>query len=92
MGASGQSTAARAKNLSDGGLLVSVRDPVPVGSAVDLLIRPPKAPPRGVRAEVVRVEKAKEDEAGYDVGVRFLEAPSFATPTLRRRKPRSGTS
>jgi two-component system cell cycle response regulator len=86
VGASGQTTAARTKNQSDGGLLVSLRDPVPVGSALDLLIRPPKARARGVRAEVVRVEKAKgEDEAGYDVGVRFLEAPS-GTSGFRRRK------
>jgi hypothetical protein len=43
---------------------------------------------RGVRAEVVRVERAGEDSAGYDVGVRFLDPPPPVEMALRRRKAR----
>ncbi len=90
LGASGRRVAAaRAKNWSEGGLLVSLRDPVPVGSAVDLVIRSPEAAARGVRAEVVRVERAAgEKAAGYDVGIRFLEAPPPVEVAHRRRKAR----
>jgi diguanylate cyclase (GGDEF)-like protein len=90
LGASGRRVAAaRAKNWSEGGLLVSLRDPVPVGSAVDLVIRSPDTAARGVRAEVVRVERATgEKAAGYDVGIRFLEAPPPVEIAHRRRKAR----
>ncbi len=86
VGASGRRAAARAKNWSEGGLLVNLRDPVPVGSAVSLLIRTPEAPSQGVRAEVVRVERAGGDDSpNYDVGVRFLD-PS--PPVELARRPR----
>ena len=89
VGASGRRAAARAKNLSDGGLLVSLRDPVPVGSAVSLLIRKPEAPAVGMRGEVVRVERAAGAQGPhYDVGVRFLDAAPMVEPAPPSRKAR----
>jgi diguanylate cyclase (GGDEF)-like protein len=65
----------RVKNLSEGGLLVSLREAVPVGSAVSLTIARADAAPVGLRGEVVRVERVPgETEPAFDVGVRFLDA------------------
>jgi diguanylate cyclase (GGDEF)-like protein len=62
------------KNLSEGGMLVSLREAVAVGSAVHLAIDSPDRGLVGLRGEVVRVERVPgSDEAAYDVGVRFLE-------------------
>jgi hypothetical protein len=62
------------KNLSEGGLLVSLREAVPVGSAVSLTIERGGTGAVGLRGEVVRVERVPgEAEAAFDVGVRFLE-------------------
>jgi diguanylate cyclase (GGDEF)-like protein len=76
---------ARVKNLSEGGLLVSLRETVAIGSAVSLTIERADALPVGLRGEVVRVERVPgEAEAAFDVGVRFLdqaEAGSLVSPT-----------
>jgi diguanylate cyclase (GGDEF)-like protein len=78
--------AARVKNLSEGGLLVSLREAVPVGSAVSLTIERVDAEPVGLRGEVVRVERVPgESEPAFDVGVRFLE-PAEAE-VLRSPRP-----
>jgi diguanylate cyclase (GGDEF)-like protein len=62
------------KNLSEGGLLVSLREAVPVGSAVSLTIERADAAPVGLRGEVVRVERVPgEVEPAFDVGVRFVD-------------------
>jgi len=62
------------KNLSEGGLLVSLREAVPVGSSVSLTIERADAAPVGLRGEVVRVERVPgEAEPAFDVGVRFLD-------------------
>jgi diguanylate cyclase (GGDEF)-like protein len=62
------------KNLSEGGLLVSLREAVPVGSPVSLTIERGGADPVGLRGEVVRVEQVPgEAEPSFDVGVRFLD-------------------
>jgi len=45
------------KNLSEGGLLVSLREAVAVGSAVSLTIERADATPVGLRGEVVRIER-----------------------------------
>jgi hypothetical protein len=76
-------TAARARNVSRGGLLVSLDHDVPVGSGVRLTIRPAVGEALAVRGEVVRVEKA-EDKPGYEVAVR-LESRSFEPMVLMRR-------
>jgi diguanylate cyclase (GGDEF)-like protein len=86
-GTPGHRASARAKNLSDGGLLVSLKEPVAVGSAVSLLIRSRENATRDRLGEVVRVERAPGDEpAHYDVGVRFLDSPPSAL--ARRGKSR----
>jgi hypothetical protein len=67
------------KNASEGGLLVSLREPVAVGSAVRLQIERADREPFGLRGEVVRVERVPgQVEPAYDVGVRFVEPDSAA--------------
>jgi diguanylate cyclase (GGDEF)-like protein len=66
--------AATVKNVSDGGMLVSLGEAVAVGSAVRLSIDRPDRDPIGLRGEVVRVERVPGSGAAtFDVGVRFLE-------------------
>ena len=76
---------ASVKNLSEGGLLVSLRETVAIGSAVSLTIERADAAPLGLRGEVVRVERVPgEADAAFDVGVRFLdpsEAEALVSPT-----------
>jgi diguanylate cyclase (GGDEF)-like protein len=73
---------ARVKNVSEGGLLVSLREAVPLGSAVSLTIERVGGTPVGLRGEVVRVERVPgEIEPAFDVGVRFLD-PKDAAPLL----------
>jgi diguanylate cyclase (GGDEF)-like protein len=76
---------ASVKNLSDGGLLVSLRQTVAIGSAVSLTIERTDAAPVDLRGEVVRVERVPgEVEPAFDVGVRFLdpsEAGALVSPT-----------
>lgn len=62
------------KNVSEGGLLVSLRHEVPMGSTVRLLIESPGAEPVGLRGEVVHLQQVPgEDEPAFDVGVRFVD-------------------
>jgi two-component system, cell cycle response regulator len=71
--AGGRASAA-VKNLSEGGLLVSLREAVAVGSAVSLTIERRDAKAVGMRGEVVRVERVPgEAEPAFDVGVRFVD-------------------
>jgi two-component system cell cycle response regulator len=81
----GAPTPARVKNLSEGGLLVSLRQAVAVGSAVSLTIERADAAPVGLRGEVVRVERVPGDtEPAFDVGVRFVdpaEAEGLLSPS-----------
>jgi diguanylate cyclase (GGDEF)-like protein len=76
-----QATAARSKNVSEGGLLVNLKEPVPLGSKVTLVIRSPQGPVVGFRGEVVRVEAVR---GGYDLGVRFMASRSKGALALRR--------
>ena len=72
---------ARAKNVSDGGLLVNLRRAVPVGSQISLLIHSPDASTVGLRGEVIHVERVPgEEEPAFDVGVRFLDTHGDAEP------------
>ena len=65
---------ASVKNVSEGGLLVSLRQAVAVGSAVSLTIERAEATPVDLRGEVVRVERVPgEADPAFDVGVRFLD-------------------
>jgi diguanylate cyclase (GGDEF)-like protein len=74
--AGGGPEAAGVKNVSEGGLLVSLRQEVPLGSTVSLVIEAPDAPPVGFRGEVVHLQPVPgEEEPTFDVGVRFVDAP-----------------
>jgi diguanylate cyclase (GGDEF)-like protein len=85
LGAPGQREAARVKNVSEGGLLLTLKKPVPVGSSVNLVIRSPHAPLMDLQGEVVRVESASgRQRPTYDVGVRLLPNPSHAFPPIVR--------
>jgi diguanylate cyclase (GGDEF)-like protein len=84
--AGGRRTAARAKNVSEGGLLLGIRLPVPVGSRVNLLIRPPRAEAVAFRGEVVRVtEVAGSDGTRFDVAVRLFNDAGKAKALILRR-------
>jgi diguanylate cyclase (GGDEF)-like protein len=62
------------KNVSEGGLLVSLRQEVPLGSTVSLVIEAPDAAPVGLRGEVVHLQQVPgEKEPAFDVGVRFMD-------------------
>lgn len=79
-----QRRAARAENVSAGGLLVSLRAPVPVGSPVTLVIRPAGAASMALRGVVVRADKAGHDgRRSYEVGVRLVGEASEALAVLR---------
>jgi len=74
--------AAAVKNVSEGGMLVSLRSAVAVGSAVRLQIESPGRESVGLSGEVVRVERVPgSGEPAYDVGVRFIDPPG-AEPFL----------
>jgi diguanylate cyclase (GGDEF)-like protein len=74
--------AARIKNISEGGLLVSLHREVPMGSAVRLTIEAPGAEPMEMLGEVVHVQRVPgEEDPTFDVGVRFVAPPEAATAT-----------
>jgi diguanylate cyclase (GGDEF)-like protein len=77
---------ARAKNVSDGGILVSLRQEVPMGSAVQLVIAAPGTAAVGLRGEVIHVERVPgTEEPAFDVGVRFLDPEMAGTAFGPRR-------
>jgi hypothetical protein len=85
--ADGPAAAARAKNVSEGGLLlVSFARPVPVGTPLDLTLRARGQDPVGVRGEVVRIEAhGSHGRMLYDLGLRFLADPGDPPLPLLRR-------
>jgi len=85
VGAAGDKAAlALAKNVSAGGVLVSLKRPVAVGSQVSVVLRSNGQRPTDIRGEVVRVTPAAR-RGSFDVGVRFVGAA--ARPAARRRRP-----
>ena len=67
---------AEVKNVSEGGLLVSLRQEVPMGSTVSLVIESPGAEPVDLRGEVVHLQPVPgAEEPAFDVGVRFIDPP-----------------
>ena len=64
--------AARAKNVSEGGLLVSSRKPLPVGSSVSLVIRGEDRATLKVEGEVVRSTRVAAKGSTYELGVRLV--------------------
>lgn len=64
---------------------MSLRQPVPVGSNVSLVIRPSGAASMALRGVVVRMEKVGHDGGRpYEIGVRLLGAFAEALTVLRR--------
>lgn len=79
----GPRSAARARDVSAGGLLVSLRQRVPVGARVSLIVRPPSGRAIGLRGEVVRVTR-RSRKALFEVGVR-LDTTARGTLSLVKR-------
>jgi diguanylate cyclase (GGDEF)-like protein len=70
---------ARVKNVSEGGLLVSLGHEVPMGSSVSLVIESPGAEPVNLRGEVVHLQAVPgAEEPAFDVGVRFVDPTEAA--------------
>jgi diguanylate cyclase (GGDEF)-like protein len=88
----GRKAQARAKNVSEGGLLLSLREPLPVGCKVSLTIRSDAGHSVVLRGEVVRVDQTADNEARFDVGIRLLsEKPEIVAalrPRTEERHPR----
>jgi diguanylate cyclase (GGDEF)-like protein len=78
---------ARAKNVSEGGLLLSIRDSVPVGSKISLVIRPGSSPALSLRGEVVRVDRTAGRDARYELGVRLLNGKGQVLTVLSAPPP-----
>jgi diguanylate cyclase (GGDEF)-like protein len=72
---------ARTKNVSESGLLLSLAQPVPLGSTVDLVLHRQRGEALDLRGEVVRVQAASAEPARYDVGLRLHDG-SPSLPTL----------
>jgi len=82
----GRRAPGKGRNMSVGGLLVSLRQPVPIGSAVTLIVRPRETEPLGLRGEVVRVSPLAEGRGTiFEVGIRFLAEASQSQELVLRR-------
>jgi diguanylate cyclase (GGDEF)-like protein len=83
----GRSAVARAENVSERGLLVRLRDPLPVGSSVTVSLRRRGAEQDAVSGEVVRVERAQGDPPAYELGLRLVGDLAPVGSWLSRRVP-----
>ena len=81
MGRSGQVT-----DISAGGLLVRLKEPVLPGITLNVVVRPKDAEPLGLRGEVVRVRQAPGHQALYDIGLRLSSDASLALLALQPPK------
>jgi diguanylate cyclase (GGDEF)-like protein len=82
-------SAVLAKNVSAGGVLVSLREPVAIGSKVSVVLKDTGAEVVDLRGEVVRVTRGKGRKA-FDVGVRFMRGRRQAAAAPERRSARGG--
>jgi diguanylate cyclase (GGDEF)-like protein len=85
----GRRALARAKNVSEGGLLLSLREPLPVGAKVSLAVRSDGGHAEALRGEVVRVDRTADNEARFDIGIRLLAEKPEIVAALRPRHPGS---
>jgi diguanylate cyclase (GGDEF)-like protein len=82
----GPQAAAKGRNVSASGVLISVKRPVPVGTPVSLVVRPAGGAPMGLRGEVVRVEAVDGGRAAhFDVGIRLLSDPTETQALVLQR-------
>ena len=75
IGGASRKIAARTKNVSESGLLLSLKKPMPIGSDLQLVVHPERGESMGLRGEVVRVQ-ADAEQAFYDVGLRLQGDPT----------------
>jgi diguanylate cyclase (GGDEF)-like protein len=71
----GSARKARARNFSEGGFLVNLKEPVPVGTPINIVIHPEDSPATALRGQVVRITPGKGKQ--FDVGVRLLQTPNL---------------
>jgi hypothetical protein len=76
IGGANRKVAARTKNVSESGLLLSLKKPMPIGSDLQFVVHPERGESMGLRGEVVRVEAADAEQAFYDVGLRLQGDPT----------------
>lgn len=81
----GRASAAKAQNVSAGGVLVSLKEKVAVGSKVSVVLKDTAAKPMDLQGEVVHVTPGKKLGA-YDVGVRFVSSGRGASGATRPRR------
>jgi diguanylate cyclase (GGDEF)-like protein len=82
---------ARGQNLSEGGMLVSMTEPVPVGSKVTVVVRVHDDGPLALRGHVVRLLPRGQDV--YEAGLRLATDPSGGNAlVLRRLMPSAATA
>ena len=90
LAARGSERSARARNVSAGGLLLTLDESVPVGSAVSIVLRATGKPALGLRGEVVHVDRTGSGrKRRYEVGVRFLGRPGQEAAHLVLRRGRA---
>ena len=63
------------RNASEGGLLVTAREPVSVGSRIGVVLRPPGAPALALHGQVVRTDPGRNGGGGFELGLRLLSDP-----------------
>jgi hypothetical protein len=85
----GRGRTGRALNVSEGGLLLSLEEPVPVGTPLTLVLRPKGVPPLALRGEVVRCQKDQGARGRHELGIRLANDPLHreALTVLRRVGP-----
>jgi diguanylate cyclase (GGDEF)-like protein len=84
---------AEARNVSEGGLLLSLRQPLPLGSHVTVVVRPADSGPLAIRGEVVRSVSSTSAKGRFDVGVRLLgESGDGPSLLVLRRIPNPGVT
>jgi diguanylate cyclase (GGDEF)-like protein len=91
VGAGGRrASTAKAKNVSDGGVLVSLKERVAVGSKVSVILKGAAPGAGDLQGEVVRVSPGKI--GAYDVGVRFVGTPRRAPGAAAARPKKAPRS
>jgi hypothetical protein len=71
------------KNVSETGLLLNLKQPMPIGANLDLLLHPRRGHALGLHGEVVRVQGPAGIPASYDVGLRLYGDPTQRTQLAR---------
>jgi diguanylate cyclase (GGDEF)-like protein len=82
---------ARGQNLSQGGMLVSMTEPVPVGSKITVVVHVEDDGKLALRGQVVRL--SPRGDSGYEAGLRLAtDATGSNALVLRRLMPPAATA